>query len=100
MVLLAKQWWRLMQNEKSLCFRVLKAKYFSRVDVKLAEKSQKAFFLWNSLLQGKKVVDQGAIWRVRNGQRIYVWHDKWVRKHPDFRIKPPQVQPTPLKVEK
>ena len=89
-----------MQNEESLCFRVLKAKYFPKVDAKLAEKGHKASFLWNSLLQGKKVVDQGTFWRVGNGQRIDVWQDKWVRKHPDFKVELPQVQPTPLKVEK
>ena len=50
LALLAKQWWRILQNEKSLCFRVLKAKYFPRVDAKLAKKGQKASFLWNSLL--------------------------------------------------
>ena len=52
------------------------------------------------MLQGKKVVDQGTIWRVGDGKRINVWLDKWVRKCPDFKVEQPQVQPTPLRVEK
>ena len=54
MALLAKQWWRIVQNEKSLCFRVLKVKYFPRVDAKLAEKGQKAFFFMEQFTTRKE----------------------------------------------
>ena len=46
------------------------------------------------------MVNQGTFWRVGHGKRIDVWLDKWIRKLPDFKIGQPQVQPTPLKVEK
>ena len=46
------------------------------------------------------MVDQGTFWRVGDGKRIDVWLDKWVRKFPDFKVEQPQVQPTPLRVDK
>ena len=72
MTLLAKQWWRIIQDENSLYYRVLKAKYFPKVAANLAEKGQKASYLRNSLLEGKKVVDQGTLWRVGDEKRIDV----------------------------
>ena len=61
LIWLVKQWWRIMQNEKSLCFNLLKAKYFPNADANLVGKGHKASYLWKSLLEGKKVVEQGTV---------------------------------------
>ena len=45
MALLVKQWWRVTQDENSLCFKVLRANYFLKVEANLAEKGQKASYL-------------------------------------------------------
>ena len=65
LALLAKQWWRMIHNERSLCHRVLKAFYFPHHSPTKAEKGGNASYLWSSLIEGRKVIEQGAIWRVR-----------------------------------
>ena len=101
LALLAKQWWRLVQNERSLSHKVLKAKYFPYSTLHQAQKGSKASYLWASLLEGKRVVEQGANWRVGDGKSINVWNDRWIKKPPDFKVhKPDQVQPTPMHVER
>ena len=62
LALLARQWWRLIQHDKSLCHKVLKAKYFPRSDPSKALKGFNPSYLWSSLMEGKKVIDQGAIY--------------------------------------
>ena len=57
LALLAKQWWRLIQDGKSLCFGILKSKYFPNSTTGMADIGYKALYLWRSLLEGKKVVD-------------------------------------------
>lgn len=56
-------------------------------------------YLWRSLMQSKKVMDQGSRWRVGDGRRVDVWRDHWV---PGFQLGLSQFvenqQATPLKV--
>ena len=98
LALLAKQWWRIMNNENSVSFKVLKGKYFPNTSPKKVLKSPCSSFLWNSLLEGRKVVEEGAYWRVGDGKLIEVWQDAWLNKEPDFKATHPLQTPTPLKV--
>ena len=68
MALLAKQWWRIIHNEGSLSFKVLQARYFPRTAPMKGLKGAKPSSLWNSLLEGKKFIEKGVVWRVGNGQ--------------------------------
>ena len=86
MALLAKQWWRLIQNEDSLSYKVMKAKYFLYRDPNRAKRGPKAFYLWGSLFEGKIVLEQGSIWRVGEGKKIDVWNDRWIKKPPEFKL--------------
>ena len=73
--LLAKQWWRLVHNENSLSFKVLKARYFpycSPFEVQLALNSS---LMWRSLLKEREIVKMGSFWRVGDGERIDIWRD-------------------------
>ena len=45
------------------------------------------------MLEGKKVVDEGFIWRVGDGSKIDVWHDLWLKKPSDFKVSHPDGQP-------
>ena len=99
LALLAKQWWRIIHNEKSLSFRVLKGKYFPNSEPMTSPKGPNSSYLWNSLWEGRRIVEQGATWRVGDGRRIDVWVDPWLKKGPDGRVTHPYgVVPTNLKV--
>lgn len=65
--LLAKQCWRLLQNQQSLFFRVFKAKYFpscSFLDVQLGSAPS---FLWRSFLSGRELLMKGIRWVYKPG---------------------------------
>ncbi|OMO90520.1 reverse transcriptase [Corchorus capsularis] len=88
LALLAKQGWRLIQDERSLCYRILKAKYFRQCSFMEAKLGCNPSFVWRSLLAGREVLKQGCRWRVGNGCDIDNWRDKWINK-------PPVNQPLP-----
>ncbi|KAJ8775358.1 hypothetical protein K2173_023123 [Erythroxylum novogranatense] len=74
--LLGKQGWRLIVDTTTLSYQVLKAKYFPRGDFLTARLGTNYSFVWMSVL-----------WRVGDGQRIFVNRDPWIPKvggfHPD-----------------
>lgn len=75
--LLAKQGWRVMQNEKSLMARILKARYFPRCNFLEAPVRGNCSFLWRSIASARSLIKEGSQWRVGDGQCIRIWRDKW-----------------------
>ena len=69
-MLLAKQVWRLKNNENSLFFSVFKAKFFPSCSVMEANSSSKGLFAWKSIIQASRVVEMGSVWQVGNGKSI------------------------------
>ena len=52
-------------------------------------------------MERKRVIDQGAYWRVGDGKSIDIWRDRWINKPLDF--KPQQRDfnmPTPMTIDK
>ena len=97
LALLAKQWWRIIHNEELLSFKVLKGKYFHGSLPMRVQKRTNGSYLFNSLLDGKRVVENGAFWIVGDGNSIDAWNDPWLKKQPEFKATPPdQNTPTPL----
>ena len=84
--LLAKQCWKLINSEDSLCYKVLKSKYFPTTSFVHANLGSRPSFIWRSLMTGKEVILEGSQWRVGNGIQIDVWKDKWVNKPPLYQI--------------
>ncbi|OMO97058.1 reverse transcriptase [Corchorus capsularis] len=80
--------WRLMQSEASLCYRILKAKYFTNNSLIDANLGRNPSFLWRSLLAGRKVIIEGSRWRIGNGMTVKVWEDKWINNSTDFKPHP------------
>ena len=78
LAMLAKQGWRLAQNPKSLCARILKAKYYPNGDVLKARAGNNPSYTWRSILKGIEVLNRGIIWRVGNGRSINIWRDPWL----------------------
>ena len=101
LALLAKQWWRLVHNEDSFSFKVLKAWYFPSHAPSAVEPTSKSSFLWCSLLKGRDIVNKGATWKVGDGKSINVWGDKWISQFPNGCPSLPSLQqPTPMKVSR
>ena len=68
--MLAKQGWRLIQNLDSLCARILKANYYPNSDFLNAKCKDGCSYTWRSIMQWLKVLKDGVIWRIGNGQRV------------------------------
>ena len=69
-MLLAKQVWRLKNNENSLFFSVFKAKFFPSCSVMEANSSSKGSFAWKSIIQASRIVEMGSVWQVGDGKSI------------------------------
>lgn len=66
--MLAKQVWRLINNEDSLFYKVVKSKYFPNSTIFEAKATNG--YAWKSILRARKVINLGAKWRVGDGKRI------------------------------
>ena len=71
MALLAKQGWRIMQNEESLVAQVLKKKYFLESFL-LSRLGYNPSYVWRSIWGAKRLVQAGMIWRVGEGNSIKI----------------------------
>ena len=68
--LLAKQVWRLKNNEDSLFHRVFKTKFFPNCSIMEANSSSKGSYARMSIAQARRVIDLGSVWRVGDGKSI------------------------------
>ena len=75
--MLVKQVWRLLTDKTSLFFKVFSTKYFPSGSVFYA-KSSKGSYAWQSILKARSVVQEDMLWRIRDGSKICVFHDKWI----------------------
>ncbi|KAL4600037.1 hypothetical protein ACB092_11G169100 [Castanea dentata] len=80
--MLAKQGWRLMQDQESLLFKCLKARYFPRCHFLEATNSPTSSFTWKSTLAAKPIIQRGSCWRIGNEASIRVLRDAWIPNHP------------------
>ncbi|XP_024045337.1 uncharacterized mitochondrial protein AtMg00310-like [Citrus sinensis] len=76
--LVAKQGWRIIHNPNSLVSRVMKARYFKHVDFMEAGLGSKPSFIWRSIMWGRQVIQNGARWKVGNGQKVKVYSSNWL----------------------
>ncbi len=79
--LLARQAWRLIDRPKSLCARVLRAKYYpsgSLIDTAFGGNASPG---WRAIEYGLELLKKGIIWRVGNGHSIRIWRDPWLPRN-------------------
>mgnify|MGYP007091872555 CR=1 FL=1 len=43
-----------------------------------ATKGSRASWAWASLIEGRKVILNGARWLIMNGAQARIWTDKWI----------------------
>jgi hypothetical protein len=96
LALLAKQAWRLLQDENSLSAWVLKAIYFLDTSFLDAVIGQSPSRIWWSIMEGKEVLKGGLIGRIGTGESTNIWSMDWLptlglrRPVPCTRLNPPQ----------
>ncbi|KAF5443558.1 hypothetical protein F2P56_036105, partial [Juglans regia] len=78
MALLAKQGWRLLQNEGSLLHRLYKAKYFPNSTFFEAKLGVNPSYAWKGICVAKTWLSEGCRWRVGSGESVFIWKDSWV----------------------
>ncbi|XP_057790949.1 uncharacterized protein LOC131008065 [Salvia miltiorrhiza] len=76
--MLAKQVWRILLNDSSMLARSLKARYFPRSDILLANNAHNPSYAWRSLLVGRDLLIKGLAWRIGDGARIRIGIDAWI----------------------
>ncbi|XP_021684459.2 uncharacterized protein LOC110667803 [Hevea brasiliensis] len=91
---LAKQSWHLLVNPTGVWARILKGLYFPHTSFWQARKSQKASWIWQSLLESRRVLKEGFHSNIRDGSKTLIWKDPWVPSFPNFRVHQPPHCPT------
>lgn len=86
LAMLAKQGWRLLQNQESLVYKCLKARYFPRSNFLEAVDSPNSSFVWKSIIAAQPILKNGCCWRVGDGTSIRVMLDSWIPNHPTKRV--------------
>jgi hypothetical protein len=88
--LLARQAWRLIQCQDTLCAQLLKAKYYPNGSIIDTVFSGNSSSTWNAIAYGLELLKKGVIWRVGNGANIHVWRDPWIPRDAMHTPKTPQ----------
>ncbi|XP_058787037.1 uncharacterized protein LOC131661492 [Vicia villosa] len=68
--LLWKHYWRLLTGSSSLLEHVFKIRYYPRTYLLDAKLGYTPSYAWRSILGVMELVNSGARWRIRNGQRV------------------------------
>ena len=78
LALLGKHRWRCITNPDSLCARVMKGRYFPDGEFMQASVPRVSSAVWRAIVVGREALQPGLLRRVRNGQSISIWEDKWI----------------------
>lgn len=78
LAMVAKQYWRLLNNEDSTAATILKERYFPRGCLDNAKLGYQPSYLWRSILNARELVREGTAWRVGDGTSINCFEDRWV----------------------
>ncbi|KAJ0052838.1 hypothetical protein Pint_03233 [Pistacia integerrima] len=86
LAILAKQGWRLLHYPNSFAVRVLSAKYYPKGYFLEAKVKRTSSFIWRSVMAARPVLEYGLMWRIGDGSKARIWHDKWLPSPSSFKI--------------
>ncbi|GKV19682.1 hypothetical protein SLEP1_g29907 [Rubroshorea leprosula] len=78
LAMLAKQSWRLMQDRTTLCYQILRAKYFPNGDLLGASVGANVSMVWRGVVDGLGILKLGSTWRIGTGQDVRLCRDNWL----------------------
>ncbi|KAG7964160.1 hypothetical protein I3843_09G155200 [Carya illinoinensis] len=58
----------------------MKSKYFPSSNFQTTKVGSTPLFVWRSLLAARQIVEASSFWRLRTGEHIHLWKDKWAVK--------------------
>ena len=87
--MLAKQFWRTLQNPNSLVTRVLKSRYFPTGDILNTKLGSSPSYSWRSIHSSLDIIRVRTHWRVGNGKLIHIWDDKWLPTLSTYKVNSP-----------
>ena len=76
--LLAKQVWRMINNSKSLCHRVFKARFFSNCSILDAKESRSGSYAWKSIIGDRDVIRKWMVWHIGTREAVRIKEDRWL----------------------
>lgn len=76
--MLAKQRWRLINNDNPLVTKLIQAKYYPNGDFLSAQLVQNLSFMWKSILAAQELVKNGCRKYIGNGESTRVWKIPWL----------------------
>ncbi|KAL8534351.1 hypothetical protein ACS0TY_010387 [Phlomoides rotata] len=76
--ILAKQGWRLIQDDTSVLAQMLKARYFPRRQFRTITLGYGASYTWQSILEGHRLLEQGLFWIVGDGSSVQMSREPWI----------------------
>lgn len=86
LAMLAKQAWRLLQDENSLIAKILKAVYYPNTDFLEAGLGSTLSQVWREIVEGRYTLKLGLIRRIGTGETTKVWEDNWLPT--DYNLRP------------
>lgn len=70
--------WRILTVPHSFVARLLKARYFPSCSVLDAGLENNPSYVWRSILAAKRLIGEGSILKIGDGDTIDIWNDPWI----------------------
>jgi hypothetical protein len=90
MAMVAKQGWNFMHNSNTLVARLYKARYFPKNSFLESHLGNNPSFAWRSIWRSREVLAYGCRWQIRDGSKIKVMHEPWLRTSDECCLQAPQ----------
>jgi hypothetical protein len=70
----------------SLVARIMKAKYNPECSILEAPLKNKPSYAWRSIQGSCSLLREGLVWKVGDGRKVRIWHDKRLLNSSTFRV--------------